>query len=515
MPIGSSDQEVSRSNMLLAPGRTDGAFPPTRGELRLAAPAATGFATHRDIPDPLGFADLAHRPDLTKTVIDRRLADGRMPRRVDVYPLPKKHGIRKVSCLDPYDDVTLRVLVGRILPALERLLDDSDVYSYPLATSGQGWTCVDHRRANRRRREHGRELLAQSETAGIGTFDVSNYYESIDPERLASQITGAAPGVLEALTQMLLGLPGQGGRPGLPIGFEGSGVLGNVFLLPADRVWARDRVGLIRWTDDTWLFLRSRDDWQPAVEEYQGRLELLGLCLNSSKSDFYDKRFGNPEEVMSSGRIDSIVASSGGPVPPDVAIEMLLTELESTVIEPTVVNFSLSCLRSTPSDDVPAVVLENPALWRIAPKLTGDVLARAAQDPTARRLVDAEALATFAATDTGRPEDLAGRLHAARAASFLRFGSQAGQVFHQLAMSKDDVAQVPLRAQAAVAWASSDHWKPKRAVEAAIEAGPLSLQRAFVAGFKHRADHRGRAKAWTRLRREDPDLLPTLAWAEV
>ncbi len=409
----------------------------------------------------------------------------------------------------------MRVLVGRCVAALTRRLAGSDVYSYPIARAGQGWTYVEHRKAARVRRAKGRELLAVDACVGVGTMDVASYYGSVDIDTLATQLVRAPTRALDALVRMLTALPVLGGVKGLPIGFEGSGILGNAYLLPADSVFDSRRVGFVRWTDDSWLFLRDEVDWEPALAEYRDRLAELHLVVNEAKCGFHSKGGGFPEDVVANSTIDSITASAVGPVDPDEARELLLWELDvdDDLRDDTVISFAMSCLRSSMPGDVPELVMEHPELWRLAPKATGDLLVGAANDSVVRRKIDPEWLAASASAEDGDRGALAGRLHAARVASQLHLGRKVGATFYGLATS-NDMSHVPLRAMAAKAWASSEHWNPSRAVDAALDAGHLTLRRSFVGGFKHRADHKKKAAHWKRLHREDPDLSPTLGWAE-
>lgn len=354
-------------------------------------------------------------------------------------------------------------------------------------------------------------MLQDESCAGLGTFDVTDYYHSIDIDELARQLVGAPSGALDALVEMLNSLPDLGGVEGLPIGFEGSAPLGNVYLLPADDVWRDQRLGLIRWTDDSWLFLRDAKEWPAALAEYADRLTRLGLRLNAEKSHFHEKFLGFPEEVISNGLIDSITSRPDGRVPPDEARDLLLRELDEADPDQNVVGFAISCLRSSRPSYCATLVVDHPELWRLAPKATGDLLVTAAKDPVARRRIRPDWLADLVADDAGKADALAGRLHAARVAAHVRPGRSDGARLFDVVTSKE--TPVPLRAGAARAWEASDHWRPGRAVEAALEASHLNLRRSLVAGFKNRAGHRSQPRDWKRLRHEDPDLSPTLAWA--
>ncbi|MCC5952463.1 MAG: RNA-directed DNA polymerase [Acidimicrobiia bacterium] len=502
-----------QSNRVLTPRDLKGGHLPGRRELELAANASRDWAQSRDIPDPLGFADLAHDAELLRDVVKQRAIGGRFPRRVVRCPLPKRGGLRVISCLDPIDEIALRVLVGRCVPAISQKLIGGAVLSHPLTSTDQGWQYVDHREAARRRREQGLVLLRDTQCAGLGTFDVTNYYGSVDLGRLGGALGGAPPGAVDALIEILRALPGAGGCSGLPVGFEGSGCLGGVYLLPADQVLASRRLGLIRWTDDSWLFLRRRVDWHDALNEYEDRLEALGLQLNRDKSAFHSKLFHDPESIISNGTIDSIVVE-GEPVDVDAGRRLLLEELDrpDSDVDFTVLRFALKSLERELPPDTAAIVVDNPRLWSLVPKECGDLLGQLARVRSGRRQIDEGWLIERITSPCEVPAEVAGKVHAARVATKLRLGAAAGEELHGVATSAEP-GHYPVRPMAALAWTKSDHWKPSRAVEGALDAGHLTLQRSFIAGFKKRSDYKARQKDWKRLRAEEPDLAPTLAWA--
>jgi hypothetical protein len=67
---------------------------------------------------------------------------------------------------------------------------------------------------------------------------------------------------------------------------------------------------------------------------------------------------------------------------------------------------------------------------------------------------------------------------------------------------------MPLRVWAARAWARSEHWRARRAVDATHDSGALPLRRCFALGLRGRAPKKDRP-----LRdaiRVEPDLRPTI-----
>lgn len=475
--------------------------------------AARFYARERDIPDPIGYEDLAHDADASVSVMRRRLALRRAPMVVQRFPLPKRTGLRPLTVLDPYDDLLLRILVGRVASPLQRKLTGSAVMSYPLLSSGAGWRYESHRIAARRRRDEGHRLLSDPSCAGIGTTDVTAYYPSVDLDLLEKQLAGTPPGAASALISMLRSLPRLGGAPGLPIGFEGSGLLGNVCLLPADEVWGAFRVGLIRWTDDCWWFLRSAEEWVELCAAYASALEALGLKINAEKSGFFSKDFGFANEIVSNGRLDSITGESSAVVDPEFALELVTSEISlGSDANHTVISFGLGCLRRTRPHDAVDLIRGNPVLWEITPKATGDLLLALTSDPQIRRSLDPDWIVDYVTSRDCSARRRAGQVHAARALSKVQLGATAGEKLHD-AVVHASADELPVAAMAAHSWSKSDHWKPGRAVDAVLNVAPFPLRRAVVAGFRGRSDYKKRSRDWEKLRRVEPDLEPTLGWA--
>lgn len=85
-------------------------------------------------------------------VFDRlgeRVRSGRFPMMVHRFPLPKagQGGVRALSWLDEYDGRVqgVRVLVGRLAPAIAARCDPEVVFSYPLERRPPGWSTESHR----------------------------------------------------------------------------------------------------------------------------------------------------------------------------------------------------------------------------------------------------------------------------------------------------------------------------------------------------------------------------------
>ena len=150
-----------------------------------------------------------------------------------MFPLPKSDGgTRALTVLNRFDEIRLRAHVGRLEPSREPSMR---------VTSSMAWF-VDPGQAG--------QLLTSSpntafgdncagdadddRTAGVGFIDVKSFFGECaheTAERLmlgAGAPAGAVAVIVEALRTIF-----PGGR-GLPIGFEGSGPIANLFLARLD-----------------------------------------------------------------------------------------------------------------------------------------------------------------------------------------------------------------------------------------------------------------------------------------
>ncbi|MCA1696774.1 MAG: hypothetical protein LC749_19750, partial [Actinobacteria bacterium] len=294
--------------------------------------AGSEWARRRDLPDPCGWDDFADQPELFFDQLSARVRAGRLPISADRFTLPKAGnptGLRILSWLDPYDEVALRVLSGRTIPAIEASRG-SEIYSYPLGAEPPAWRTGRHGPAIRARRELGLTLLADKRCIGLGSLDVEDYFRSVDMRKTADGLLqlGCPIGAVEALAGILTNLAELGGPGGLPIGFEGSGVLANAVLYPLDSV-LRDLVPFVRYTDDVWLFPRASGDWESQVAAATSVLETLSLRLHPQKVWLWIKPWDEPENIIRNRMLDSITAAADPKnVSADSAFELLQRQVE-------------------------------------------------------------------------------------------------------------------------------------------------------------------------------------------
>lgn len=510
------NQERLPSNTHLFRADQPGGRPPVRSEISRALEAGRDWATKRDLPDVAGWADLAANPSATRAVIARRIDQGRFPLGACLFPLPKpgKHESRPITWLDPFDDLILRCIVGRSTAAIKHSVDRNVVCSYPLETTGAGWSVSNARDANQRRRARGLEELRKESCAALGTLDIERYYESISIERLAEELEGlgAPAGAVGVLSSSLQALSSLGGAAGLPIGFEGSGPLANVYLVEGDTILRSAGIPVVRYTDDTWAFITNDHSWTECVEAYAQVIAPRGLVLKQSKVGLHDKFWGFAEEVIVNGALDYATEGGNRRITDDEAVELLEHELAEESADWTVIRFALGALRSQRSPLGLAVLQDHPRLFDDEPVPVANYLSSLGSSSATRGRIDHDWLVDRA-VETPSAGNFARKLHACRVASVTRLGKQHGRRLREHARDLDQPNAVPFQCWAATAWSESGDFKPNRAVDWARESGNLSVRRAACLGL---ARHRGHPKAssWFEvLRRAEPDLEPTLRYA--
>lgn len=505
--------ELPTSGSGLFHRRAPGALVPTRSEVANALSASSEWATERDLPDPVAHADLISNAGLVHHRLVERARQERFPLAADRYPLPKSRGARTLVWLDPYGDIALRVLVGRCSAAMRRACG-GDIFSYRLETDGAGWRTLTPQQATQLRRARGQRLLRDQSCGALAVFDVKDYYASIDLDLLENQLRDirAPEGATEVLIKALRALADESSIRGLPIGFEGSGPLANVYLMAADKVHAHARVGLVRYTDDSWLFLRRTAEWEAARSEYVALLSALRLELNAEKSDVYDRAWDDAEGVISNALLDYVTGGGSKRLSAAEAAELLDGAAEDK--DWRTARFALGALKSyNDPRGVEFLEREPDAFDHLAKTAADYLIALSHGGASSRSSVHATWLAELA-TRSGDARTLAGQLHACRVlANGPRVSKGIGSRLYDLAVSpKEGQARVPLQTWAAFAWSRSEHWKAGRAMEAVRDKGSFSLRRSFVLGCAARplGKHATHLRRLTKL---EPDLGPTIEYA--
>ena len=248
--------------------------------LRAGAP----WAKNRDIPDVAGWKDLVAAPEEVSECLDRRIADGRCPMPPSVVSLPKlgSDELRKVTYMDPYDELRARILLGGMVDQIEASLQgNAEVLSYRIIDNALAWSVCSLQEAWSKFRNRSIELLNEANCNAMGTFDIRHYYPSITPDMVASMLTsvGVPEDKINLLRRFLSDLTKMGGPPGLPIGPEFSGLVGNVMLTGVDRALAPLVLSHVRVSDDSRIFFRGESTWKERWKYTERKLVISAFAL--------------------------------------------------------------------------------------------------------------------------------------------------------------------------------------------------------------------------------------------
>jgi hypothetical protein len=257
----------------------------------------------RDVPDVLGFADFARWPDLTLPLVHERIAADTLFMDHGLFPLPKANGgTRGLTVMSPVADLALRSYVGRCSASLAAAVDEGRVLNGLVRSPAPGWFSADFKEQYRIRRELQRRYYEADSTQAVAFLDVRHFFPSCRHDWLRSQldVIGAPVGASRVLIEML----GQlfPGGVGLPIGFEGSGPLANLLLLPLDTAIAAEGMEFVRWTDDVDVFLPDTGRGPAVLALAKDRLADADLELNEDKSDVIEKSAAAEDRLLDPAR---------------------------------------------------------------------------------------------------------------------------------------------------------------------------------------------------------------------
>ena len=487
---------------------------PTLAEVSANLQAGADWVRRRDLPDIDGWADFDAAPELVHQRLISQLQEGRCPSVAHVFPLPKagKGEVRKMAWLNPYDDLYLRIVVGRVALAIEAALGP-DVFSYRLADDPPGWSTRADRQSFELRRERARELFSEVGCNAIAVADLRHYYPSVEPEVVMDALCQAnSPrGAVTVIGELLRDLVPMGAPRGLPIGQEASGLLGNIVLLGLDEAISSRVRGHIRYTDDSWMFLQAETEWAEVREAYTTSASDLGLEVNASKVSVHPKGSEAAEHIIQHGQIAYLTSPDARYRPPQRSADELRQELQRDEPDWVLAKFHLGSLRSAQSPVGLPILYEQPRLLQEIPHSVGHYLSAVVGSPRNRQEVDRDWLVEQAtALPTAR--SLAGQLHLCRVASQIRLGKEYGNRLVELATDSELRRHAPLQAWAAKAWGASKAHTPRQAVEYACYFGDFSVRRAFALTVSPDASTPSKRSCWRRkLRSVEPDLEPTLA----
>ena len=302
-----------------------------------------------------------------------------------------------------------------------------------------------------------------------------------------------------------------GGPRGLPVGPEACGLLGNIVMLAVDEAVADYVLGHVRYMDDSWLYLRSEQDWSEVYDVYRSSAAALGLEANTSKVAIHSKDSGHARDAMQHEQIAYLLSGAAGYRTPQMAAEDIRSQLDREEPDWALIGFHMGSLRYHRSIHGLDILYDNPISLYKMPRNTGHYLTSLAADKQIRNKIDHDWLIErVTVPQTAR--SLAGQLQACRVASRLRLNREHGRRLEELATDHRLGRHTPLQAWAARAWGYSRAHSPGQAVEYACHYGDFTVRRAFALTIQPDSSTPSKRSCWRRkMRSVDPDLDPTLA----
>lgn len=472
------------------------------------------FATLRDVPDVLAFEDYASRPDLTLELVRHRMTERTLFVDTRRFPLPKSDGTnRGLTVLSPIAELALRTYVGRCSSAIRAAIDEGRVLNGLVRRPGPGWFSADFKDQHRRRRELQRMYYGADSTQAVGFLDVKNFFPSCRHDWLGLKLgeLGAPVGAAEVLVAMFsLLFPSE---RGLPIGFEGSGPLANLFLTPLDAALCAEGLDFVRWTDDVDVFLLDPARGPEVLDLARDMLRDAHLRLNDSKSCVLPKGPAAEDRLLDPARDSVLVGDAADNVRARLDLQLWLKEWGAAEALPAAhLRSYLGILRTDGDAGAVEYLTEFPEWVDREPRSVGDYLAELNHHAQTRSALDPDWLLERAIGRMPTPATEAGQLHMCRVLAEHRLDHARGRQLLDFATSRDTLMHHPvLGAWAVRAWSKSQAWNKATAMNVIEAVQHVDYRRAAVAGF---ATHKPSSATALRDRaRFDPEIGPAVEHA--
>ncbi len=240
-----------------------------------------------EIPDVVGFADFVHSRRSVATSLFASQAHDTWDRALH-FPYPNGRKLRDLVVLEAPDLALLRASAGRIARPVERRLSRRS-FGNRTTRSGAAWHYREISSAWKHFTDSAIHLLERAEINAMCATDIARYYASINLDRLETRLHDIGCD-LHAIGVILSGLrkwASVNGVAGLPIGPEASGILGNAFLIPVDRMLMPLGAQYVRWMDDYKFMGHDDQTCRSIVSPFDQILRTQGLTRSEEKSDYY------------------------------------------------------------------------------------------------------------------------------------------------------------------------------------------------------------------------------------
>ncbi len=264
------------------------------------------FSMHRDVKDRLGLQAYAPQIDTHIQILQESLKSGYKPS--DAYSFFKTkqdRSLRRFSFLTMDDrfvyQALCNVLIENSYNELSVLADDGKIYAnIPTPPEDKSPYVFERIFANRYSTSAGqydkfrgqvlrskREFVENYENPWLVRTDVRSYFPSIDHGRLYNLLKCrkwlADKQTRQILMDCLKKWDVERGK-GIPIGYECSDHIGNVFLIPLDEALANFKVH--RYVDDIYIYVENFERAKEAIYIVDEILEKLSLQRNTLKTEF-------------------------------------------------------------------------------------------------------------------------------------------------------------------------------------------------------------------------------------
>ena len=482
--------------------------PTTRGELALAI-AASGASCSVPIADPLALRDLAAAPESSVDIAMARVVEGRSPTTSGTFCWPKDDGTeRRMTYLDPFDEVIYRALVGRFVQQIEATIDRGRVLAARPLTSRPFWRLENFSVGARARTELATAYLDKPDVAVMATADVRRHFYRVSGALVRDRLD-AIPGsdsAKRALVRWLDDLEPRSGISGLPVGHEPSSLLGNFVLGPCDAFMAQLSVEWLRWMDDTWIFAASTSEAEEVYAGLCGVLSELGLEANATKWNVYPTDVAHG--VVRSALNDYMAPALGDAASAGTeARDLFGIAIDDPDHGQRELRRALTVLTKRRDDLAVEALQEAPNLIRYAPEYWSRYLCALAKDKAIRKTIDMDWLEECVVSPRSQYAD-AERLVVMPALAEAQPSKATGRSLLGLARSHGSPR---IRVGAAAVWGRAKGWKADHAVEGAVDAPEFGTRRAFALTLADKKIAKLPA-AVDKLRAADPELEPTLAY---
>ena len=465
------------------------------------------WSESRDLPDPVGLADLRLRPDLVVPLA----GFGRSPSEFTAFPWPNTGmKTRSMAVIDPYDELACRVAVAEFILAVDTHLPPRPVVAgYRIGKQPPGWAYRHPGKSHSEHRDRVAALVAADDFGALVVTDVARCYGSIQlpavAERLMSLVGKHA--AVDAVLSWWSIWADRDGCVGLPIGPEWSPAFAHALLGHVDSELVKGGFRHGRWSDDIAIGVPVRGDPCDALALVDEALQMVGLERSVEKTFIHD----DPAAALARVRNTALSGLEGMLATGDAKVDGCVHDLFSAAIDMTdglsSFRFAMRTMKHRKDAWAADQFARDPSLMEIDPATAGSYLSAIAVDHP-------DAVAGLFCLVAAKPTDrsAAVHLHLMKAASVRLWGAAEGRLFE--AVHDDADAPEVLRWWSAEALAATPSFDAERCVADAGSAARNCGSRRLALPARRIADDRQRISCARRIGAVGAHLGPTAAFIE-